>query len=121
MTTLAYAIQPSDAWYFAELDREHAEEGAKEDFVSKFKDNIARPWFFLNRINEEHAFKVFDSALQAIYESDQKSTAFNRTLLSLWANPYSDEYSKQISNMIGEEIKQIAEKEFEKNPSLFDW
>lgn len=115
----SYALEPNDAWYFDRLDSEQIEDEAIEEFTKRFIDNIAQPWHFLNRINETHCYDFFDDALQKIYSSEQKCTAFNRTLLSLWANPCSDQYSKEISAMIDEELIKLAEKEFRKNPDLF--
>lgn len=117
----SYALEPSDAWYFDRLDSEQIEDEAIEEFTKRFIDNIAQPWHFLNRISETHCYDFFDDALQNIYSSEQKCTAFNRTLLSLWANPCSDQYSKEISAMIDEELIKLAEKEFRKNPDLFYW
>lgn len=117
----AYAIEPSDSRYFDQLDKEHREEEAKEDFTKTFIDNIAKPWHFLNRMSESHCYKFFDDALQAIYDSAQKSTAFNHALHLVWSNPCCDQYSKQISEMIEQELMKIAEKEFNKNPDLFYW
>lgn len=117
----SYALEPNDSRYFDMLDNEHAQEEAIEEFIKNFMDNIGRPWHFLNRISETHCYDFFDDALQNIYSSEQKCTAFNRTLLSLWANPCSDQYSKQISAMIDDELTLIAKKEFKKNPDLFYW
>ena len=121
MTALSYAIEPGDAWYFNQLDREQAADEAKEHFVNQFKDQIAQPSFLLNRIGEERAYDTFDNALQAIYDDAQKGTAFHRALHSLWVHPGNDDYSKAVSQMIQAELNRIAEKEFEKNPGLFDW
>ncbi|GEM_PF-4263878 len=121
MTALAYATEPSDAWYFAQLDREEAKEEAKEEFIKKFANTIAEPWHFLNRIPEDRCYEIFDDALQAIYDDQKKARVFNQTLLSVWVDPNSAMASRNISAMIAEEINQIAEKEFEKNPSLFSW
>ncbi|MGB4967157.1 MAG: hypothetical protein WBO35_03060 [Candidatus Saccharimonadales bacterium] len=116
-----YAIEPNDTWYFDRLDSEQREDEAIEEFTKNFINNIAQPWHFLNRISETHCYDFFDEALQSVYESEQKSKAFNYTLLLLWANPCSDQYSKQISAMIDDELTVIAKKEFKKNPDLFYW
>jgi len=121
MTALAYATEPSDAGYFARLDREAAKEEAQEDFIRQFASTLAKPWHFLNRIPEDRCYEIFDDALQAIYDDQKKAAVFNKTLLSVWVDPNSAMASQKISAMIAEEINQIAEKEFEKNPSLFSW
>ena len=120
MTTLAYATEPSDAGYVAQLDREEAKEEAKEEFIRQFANTLAKPWHFLNRIPENRCAEIFDEALQAVYDDEKKATVFNQTLLSVWVDPDAPLARQKISAMIEEQINQIAEKEFEKNPSLFD-
>ena len=120
MTALTSATEPSDAGYFSHLDREAAKEEAQEEFIKKFANTLAKPWHFLNRIPEDRCYEIFDDALQAIYDDQKKAAVFNRTLLSVWVDPNSPLARRKISAMIAEEINQIAEKEFEKNPSLFD-
>ena len=121
MTALTSATEPSDAGYFARLDREAAKEEAREDFIRQFASTLAKPWHFLNRLPEDRCYEIFDDALQAIYDNQKKATVFNQTLLSVWVDPNSAMASRKISAMIAEEINQIAEKEFEKNPSLLSW
>ena len=119
MTALTSATEPSDAGYFARLDREAAKEEAREDFIRQFASTLAKPWHFLNRIPEDRCYEIFDEALQAIYDDRKKATVFNQALLSVWVDPNSPIASRKISEMIEVEINQIAEREFEKNPSLF--
>ena len=52
---------------------------------------------------------------------EKKATVFNQALLSVWVDPHSTIARQKISEMIEAEINQIAEREFEKNPSLFSW
>ena len=119
MTALTSVTEPSDAGYFARLDREAAKEEAQEDFIRQFASTLAKPWHFLNRIPEDRCDEIFDHALPAIYDDRKKATVFNQALLSVWVDPNSTMASRNISEMIEAEINQIAEKEFEKNPSLF--
>lgn len=41
-------------------------------------------------------------------------------LLSVWVDPHATVARQKISAMIEEAINPITEREFEKNPSLFD-
>ena len=121
MTALTSATEPSDAGYFARLDREAAKEEAREDFIRQFASTLAKPWHFLNRIPEDRCYEIFDEALQAIYGNEKKAAVFNQALLSVWVDPHTPLARQKISEMIEAEIHQIAEREFEKNPSLFSW
>ena len=121
MTALTSVTEPSDAGYFARLDREEAKEDAQEEFIRKFANTIAQPWHFLNRIPEDRCYEIFDEALQAIYDDQKKAAVFNQALLSVWVDPHTPLARQKISEMIEAEINQIAEREFEKNPSLFSW
>ena len=121
MTALTSATEPSDAGYFARLDREAAKEEAREDFIRQFASTLAKPWHFLNRIPEDRCYEIFDEALQAIYDNRKKAAVFNQALLSVWVDPHTPLARQKISEMIEAEINQIAEQEFEKNPSLFSW
>ena len=121
MTALTSATEPSDAGYFARLDREAAKEEAREEFIRQFASALAKPWHFLNRLPEDRCYAIFDEALQAIYDNQKKATVFNQALLAVWVDPHASLARQNISEMIEAEIHQIAEREFEKNPSLFSW
>ena len=121
MTTFTSATEPSDAGYFAQLDREEAKEEAREDFIRQFASTLAKPWHFLNRIPEDRCYAIFDEALPAIYDNRKKAAVFNQALLSVWVDPHTPLARQKISAMIEEQINPIAEQEFEKNPSLFSW
>ena len=76
MTALTSATEPSDAGYFARLDREAAKEEAREDFIRQFASTLAKPWHFLNRLPEDRCYEIFDEALQAIYDDREKGDGF---------------------------------------------
>lgn len=120
MTTLTDAIEPSDAGYFAQRDREHAQEEAQEEFIRKLANTLAKPRPFLNRIPEDRCAEIFDEALPAIYDNRKKAEVFNQALLSVWVDSNTSLAHRKIRAMIEENINLIAKKEFEKNPRLFD-
>jgi len=62
MTALTDAAEPSDAGYFAQLDREEAKEEAQEELMRHFANTLAQPWHFLNRIPEDRCSELFDEA-----------------------------------------------------------
>ena len=62
MTALTSATEPSDAGYFARLDREAAKEEAQEEFIKKFANTLAEPWPFLNRLPANRCVEMFDEA-----------------------------------------------------------
>ena len=120
MTTFTDAIEPSDAGYFAQLDREHAQEEAQEEFIRPLANTLDKPRPFLNRIPVNRCAEIFDEALQAIYSDENKATVFNQALLSVWVDSNTALALQKIRAMIEEHIHLIAKKEFEKNPRLFD-
>jgi hypothetical protein len=62
MTALTDATEPSDAGYFAQLDREEAKEEAQDELMRYFANTLAPPWHFLNRIPEDRCSEIFDEA-----------------------------------------------------------
>ena len=115
MTTFTDAIEPSDAGYFAQLDREHAQEEAQEEFIRPLANTLDKPRPFLNRIPVNRCAEIFDEALQAIYSDENKATVFNQALLSVWVDSNTALAHQKIRAMIEENINLIAKKEFDRS------
>lgn len=77
-TPLTNAIEPSDAGYFAQLDREYAQKKAQEEWITPLANALAKPRPFLSRIPENGCAEIFDDTLQAIYGDEKKQRVLIR-------------------------------------------
>lgn len=114
----APAPEPNDSWFYRLLDQEAAQEAAQEQFIQRFKDALAPSPSQEGRLSPpvDH---WRNEAIEQLYETEKQTTAFNRALFDLWANPQSDAPGQRLIRLLDEAIEATAKRAFQQNPSAF--
>lgn len=114
----APAHEPNDSWFYRLLDQEAAQEAVQEQFIQRFKDALAPSPSQEGRLSPpvDH---WRNEAIEQLYETEKQTTAFNRALFDLWANPQSAAPGQRLIRLLDEAIEATAKRAFQQNPSAF--
>ena len=118
--TAAYAIGPPlTDFSFEDWEMEQITKEARRDsFITDLKNEIARPWHWLNRRREDDLKELFNDAMTLLYEDEQQSKDLINLLISIWSQPSDNPDCGKLSHLIETALDEIASQQFEKATDL---
>ena len=118
--TAAYAIGPPlTDFSFEDWEMEQiTQEARRESFTTDLKNQIARPWHWLNKNSEDDLKELFSDAMTLLYEDEQQSKDLINLLISVWSQPSDNPDCGKLSRLIETALDEIASQQFEKATDL---
>lgn len=116
----AYAISPPlTDFSYEQWEMEQISKDARRDsFTTDLKNQIARPWHWLNKHSEDDLKELFNDALTLLYESEEQSKELINLLISVWGQPSDNPDCSKLSSLIETALDKIALQQFEKATDL---
>ena len=118
--TAAYAIGPplTDFSYEKWETEQITQEARRESFIHDLKNEVARPWNWLNKHSEDYLVETFNDALTLLYEDVKQSRSLILLLISIWSQPSDNSDCSKLSSLIETALDEIAKQQFEKATDL---
>lgn len=112
----SHALEPSDAWFYRELDQVAAREVAEAACIQRFKDALTpAPRHDGRRFHRVDHWR--NEVIDQLYGTEEQITALNNALFDLWENPPKTGPGRRLADLVDEAIEAMAKRHVDPRPA----